>query len=212
MATLGLNMLYTGIKADDGSTVIDADKGLAAAGVYPIDTSKANGNLGTKTANISGLSGTVSKITGNNEVVDVSNPPSAPSVAIDANEINFIVKQKLLGRVSDGKGGYIDSDTPVEAGLIIESRSPVTRTAVYFCFGRGIFNEAGQNIQTNTDTAETRDDDNLTFTALNYDKFSGQPYKVYTESDPKFDKQAMFDAVFPGQTFYENASNGTSGQ
>ncbi|MDG6770374.1 phage tail protein, partial [Lactiplantibacillus plantarum] len=112
MAALGLNMLYTGIKADDGSTVIDADKGLAAAGVYPIDTSKANGNLGTKTANITGLSGTVSKITGNNEVVDVSNPPSAPSVAIDANEINFIVKQKLLGRVSDGKGGYIDSDTP----------------------------------------------------------------------------------------------------
>ncbi|MBJ7525556.1 phage tail protein, partial [Lactobacillus sp. CRM56-2] len=54
MATLGLNMLYTGIKADDGSTVIDADKGLAAAGVYPIDTSKANGNLGTKTANITG--------------------------------------------------------------------------------------------------------------------------------------------------------------
>ena len=212
MATLGLNMLYTGIKADDGSTVIDADKGLAANGVYPIDTSKANGNLGTKTANITGLSGTVSKITGNNEVVDVSNPPSAPSVAIDANEINFIVKQKLLGRVSDGKGGYIDSDTPVEAGLIIESRSPVTRTAVYFCFGRGIFNEASQNIQTNTDTAETRDDDNLTFTALNYDKFSGQPYKVYAESDPKFDKQAMFDTVFPGQTFYKKASNGTSGQ
>ena len=57
MATLGLNMLYTGIKADDGSTVIDADKGLSAAGVYPVDTSKANGNLGTKTANITGLSG-----------------------------------------------------------------------------------------------------------------------------------------------------------
>lgn len=213
MAAIGLKMLYAGLKAADGSAVLDVDQGLSATGVYALDTDKSKGNLGTKSANITGLSGTPTKISGNNEVVDVSNPPSAPSVAVDSNLINYLVKEKILGRVSNGKGGYIDADKPVECGLIIESQSPITYKSIYYCFGRGVFNETAQNIETNTDTAETREDDNLTFTALNYAPFSGKPYAVFHEDDPKFDKKAMFDEVFPGQTYITSntAVSGTTG-
>ncbi|WP_461241150.1 phage tail protein [Paucilactobacillus sp. N302-9] len=200
MAGIGLKMLYTGTKDASGQTIVDAEKGLSEEGVYAVDTDKSKGNLGSKTANITGLAGTPVKIPGNNEIADTTNPPSAPTVAWDANLINYLVKQKLLGRVSNGKGGYSDGDEPVESGLIIESQSPITYKSIYFCFGRGIFNEASQNLQTNTDTAETREDDNLTYTALTYDKFNGKPYRIYFADDPKFDKQAMFDEVFPGQT------------
>lgn len=201
MAALGLLTTYVGLRGTDNKVIADADKGLSETGVYEIDTSKANGNLGTKTANITGLAGTPVKFTGNNEVVDTSNPPSAPSVAIDSNLINYIVKNKILGRVAEGDGGYVDSDATVESGLIVVTQTPITYKRIFFCFGRGVFNEASQNIQTNTDTAETREDDNLTFTSLNCPEFNGKPYKIYYEESTDFDAQKMFDSVFPGQTF-----------
>ncbi|MFT8725391.1 phage tail protein [Liquorilactobacillus nagelii] len=210
MATIGLRMLYSGIKNDDGSVAADAVKGLDASGVFQIDTNKAKGNLGTKTANITGISGTPTKIDGNNETVDVSNPPSAPSVAIDSNLINYLAKEKMLGRVSNGIGGYIDGDTVPECGLIVEAQIPVTLKSVFFCFGRGTFNEASHNVQTNTSTAETRDDDNLTYTALTYDKFNGKPLATFYEDDPDFSKKAMFDLVFPGQTFITSDTTTTT--
>ncbi|MFT8392397.1 MAG: phage tail protein [Liquorilactobacillus ghanensis] len=201
MATIGLKMLYVGLKDASGNVVADAISGLDESGVFQLDTSKANGNLGTKTANITGLSGTPTKIDGNNVTVDVSNPPSSPSVAIDSNLINYLAKEKMLGRVPNGIGGFIDGDTVPECGFIVEAQVPITLKSVFFCFGRGTFNEASHNVQTNTSTAETRDDDNLTYTALTYDKFNGdKPFATFYEGDPNFDKKAMFDLVFPGQT------------
>ncbi len=199
MATIGLWGIYTGIRGNDGNVVCDSKKGLSDEGVYFVSTDKNAGNLGSKTANITGLAATPTKIDGNNQVVDVTNPPSSPSVAWTANEINYLVKQKILGRESNGKGGYVDTDDTVECPLIIVSQSTISRKKVFFCFGRGVFNEASHNVQTNTSTAETRDDDNLTYTALTYDKFGGQPYAVFYEDDPQFDEKAMFDMVFPGQ-------------
>lgn len=200
MATIGLWGIYTGIRGNDGNVVCDADTGLDAKGVYFVGTDKKTGNLGSKTANITGLAATPTKIDGNNQVVDVSNPPSSPSVAWTANEINYLVKQKILGRKANGKGGFVDTDDTVECPLIIVSQSTITRKKVYFCFGRGVFNETGHNVQTNTSTAEIRSDDSLTYTALSYDKFGDKPYAVFYEDDPKFDEKAMFDMVFPGQT------------
>lgn len=199
MATIGLWGIYTGIRGNDGNVVCDSKKGLSDEGVYFVSTDKNAGNLGSKTANITGLAATPTKIDGNNQVVDVTNPPSSPSVAWTANEINYLVKQKILGRESNGKGGYVDTDNTVECPLIIVSQSTISRKKVFFCFGRGVFNEASHNVQTNTSTAETRDDDNLTYTALTYDKFGGKPYAVFYEDDPQFDEKAMFDMVFPGQ-------------
>lgn len=209
MASIGLKMVYVGIKNADGSTIIDAEKGVSENGVYPIDTNKDHQNLGTKTANITALSGNPVKITGNNEVVDVTNPPSSPQVAFDMNAINPQVREKILGRVSNGFGGFVDGDKPVDCGVIIESQQPVTMKSVFFCFGRGNFNETTHNIGTDTDTAETRDDDTLTFTSLGYDGFGGKPFMIFYESDPTFDKQKMMDLVFPGQKLVTADHDGT---
>ena len=82
MATVGLKTTYVGIKGEDGNVILGLDKGgVSETGVFEIDNLKKNGNLGAVTANITGLSGTVTKISGNDSVVDVTNPPSAPSAS-----------------------------------------------------------------------------------------------------------------------------------
>lgn len=209
MANIGLKMLYTALKNDDGTTIIDATKGLSQSGVWAFDTNKSHLGLGVQTANISNLSGTPTKINGNNEVVDISNPPSSPTVAITANLINPEVKQKLLGRVQNASGIWVDGDKPAYAGLIIVSQSPVTLEDVYYCFGLGEFTETTQNVQTNTDTAETRESDTLTFTSIGYDGFNGKNYGFARAGQDGFDKQKLFDTVFPGQTFVTADKDGT---
>ena len=200
MANIGLRMLYVGIKNEDGTVVTDATKGVSTSGVYAIGTNKEDMNLGAQTANISALSGNPVKISGNNEVVDVTNPPSSPSVAITANLINPEVKQKILGRTQLDSGIWVDQDKPVYAGLIIETQSPITLEPVYYSFGMGIFTETTQNVQTNTDTAETRESDTLTFTSMNYDKFNGKNFAFARTNGENFDIKKLFDTVFPGQT------------
>ncbi|MBN7275506.1 phage tail protein [Ligilactobacillus pobuzihii] len=209
MAGIGLKMLYVGKKDTDGKVLTDEKEGLDSTGIFLLDTDKKNLNLGTKTANITGLSGTITKIDGNNETVDTSNPPASPSVAIDANLINYAKKNLMLGRVKNDIGGWFDGDVLPECGLIVESQSPITLKSVYYCFGRGNFTEAGQNVQTNTSTAETREDDNLTYSALTYPAFNkGKPFAVFYEDDPDFDKAKMMDLVFPGQTRYKTNDGG----
>ena len=102
MATIGLWGIYTGIRGNDGNVVCDADTGLDAKGVYFVGTDKKTGNLGSKTANITGLAATPTKIDGNNQVVDVSNPPLGPSVAWTAHEITCLAKQQILCRPVNG--------------------------------------------------------------------------------------------------------------
>ena len=210
MANIGLKMLYVAVKNEDGTTIVDATKGLSENGVYAIDTNKSHMNLGAQTANISNLSGTPTKINGNNEVVDISNPPSSPTVAITANLINPEVKQKLLGRKQLSSGIWVDSDTPTYGGLIIVSQSPITLEDVYYSFGLGVFTESTQNVQTNTDTAETRESDTLTFTSMGYSGFGGKNYGFARAGQDSFDKQKLFDTVFPNQTFVTADHDGTT--
>lgn len=211
MASIGLSMIYAATKGTDGQVLTDVSKGgVSDKGVYPIDTNAGRGNLGARTANITALEGTLVKIPGNNEVVDVTNPPSSPSVALDFNAINPEVRETLLGKVSNGEGGWVRADSPAEVALIIESRVPTTNKHVYYCFGRGHLAETTHNIGTNTDTAETRDDDTLTYTALGFDGFDGEPYAIYYEGSENFDKQKMFDRVFPGQKFVTASADGTT--
>ena len=209
MANIGLKSLYVALKNEDGTTIVDATKGLSEAGVYAIDTNKSHLNLGAQTANISALSGTPTKINGNNEVVDISNPPSSPTVAITANLINPEVKQKLLGRQQLSSGIWVDSDKPTYAGLMIVSQSPATLEDVYYSFGMGVFTETTQNVQTNTDTAETRESDTLTFTSMGFSYFNGKNYGFARAGQTSFDKQKLFDTVFPGQTFVTASKDGT---
>lgn len=211
MATTGLNTIYLGLKELGGDNVIaDADKGLSETGVYEIDTSKKNGNLGVKSANITDLAGNLTQVWGNNVLVDFSRPDAAPKVAIDANAINNTVKQKILGRVSDGKGGWADGDETVEVGLIAVTENPITHKKFYCCFGRGIMTEGGNNLQTNTNSAEQRADDSLSYSALGYSRFNnGKAYKVFDASEEGFDEKNVFDEVFPGQKFIDGTKTTT---
>lgn len=209
MANIGLKMLYVALKNEDGTTIVDATKGLSETGVYAIDTNKSHMNLGAQTANISALSGTPTKINGNNEVVDISNPPSSPTVAITANLINPEVKQKILGRQQLSSGVWVDSDKPTYAGLMIVSQSPITLEDVYYSFGLGVFTETTQNVQTNTDTAETRESDTLTFTSMGFSYFDGKNYGFARAGQDSFDKVKLFDTVFPGQTFVTASKDST---
>lgn len=204
MANIGLKMVYVGLKNDDG-TVKTGEDGLSESGVFAIDTNKANKNLGTKSANITNLAGTTTKIWGNNVPVDVSTSKASPSVAIDSNFINPVAKEKMLGRHKTEDGVWIDSDKKVEVGLIIESQSPISLESVFYAFGRGIMTQASQNVQTNNEN-ETREDDTLTYTALTYDKFNNNAVAFDYEGEDGFDKQKLFDLVFPGNKY--DASTG----
>ena len=46
MANIGLKTLYVALKNEDGTTIVDATKGLSETGVYAIDTNKSHMNLG----------------------------------------------------------------------------------------------------------------------------------------------------------------------
>lgn len=202
MAVVGLQTTYVGIKDEDGNVIVGIDKGgVSETGVYEIDTSKKKGNLGATTANITGLSGTLTKVYGNDVLVDVSNPPSAPSVALTYNQVNVAVKQALLGRKLVN-GGYVDTDDTIESALIVKSHDEIENKAIYFAFPRGVFNETQQNVQSNTDTAQTRETEQMTFTALASPALGNKTYKIYYEGAKDFSMKKMFDEVFgSAQTF-----------
>ena len=200
MAVRGLKTIYVALKDASGQTLVGED-GLSESGVYEIDTNKANGNLGSRTANISNLAGSTTKVSGNNQVVDVEVGDAAPTVTIDSNAINPTVMQKLLGREQSASGAWIPKDGVTESALIIETQERVTGKRVWFAFGRGIMTQSSQNVQTDTDTAKTPEDDNLTFTAEGYQPWNNKTFATYYEGDAKTNIANVFKDVFPGSNF-----------
>ena len=103
MAIVGLKMVTLALVDAKTQNLITGAQGLSETGVIEVDSSM----LGTKTANISNMEGQATKIPGNNAVQDVLIGPGSPTVALDFNNLDFEVKQKLLGFKSDSKGGYV---------------------------------------------------------------------------------------------------------
>ena len=200
MGVRGLKTIYVALKDASGQTLM-GEEGLSESGVYEIDTNKKNGNLGSRTANISNLAGSTTKVSGNNQVVDVEVGDAAPTVTIDSNAINPTVMQKLLGREQSASGAWIPKDGVTESALIIETQERVTGQRVWFAFGRGIMTQSSQNVQTDTDTAKTPEDDNLTFTAEGYQPWNNKTFATYYEGDTKTNIANVFKDVFPGSSF-----------
>lgn len=191
MATKGLRMVTLALLDDNGAILKGAD-GLSTNGVFPI----TNEMLGTKTANITNVSSAPTMIYGNDGQVDADIAKGTPSVAFDFNGLPFDIKQKLLGRVNDTKGGYTQGTVPKVAALIqtttIGSASPQ-----YIGFAAGKMNETALNLQTNTN-AVVRVDDALTFTAFSVSRWGGEAIKFYDGGDAKFTETAMLADVFNG--------------
>ena len=196
MAIVGLKMVTLALVDAKTQQIIKAEQGLSTDGILKVDSSM----LGTKTANISNMEGQATKISGNNAVQDVLIAPGSPTVALDFNNLDFEVKQKLLGFKSDSKGGYVMKGDKPHVALLIETETLDRKNSIYFGFANGIMQENAQNIATDTDTAQTRNDDNMTYNALSAKAFGGEPLKKYYSGATSFDKDTMLKEVFGGYT------------
>lgn len=196
MAIVGLKMVTLALVDPKTQKIIKDEQGLSTSGILEVDSSM----LGTKTANISNMEGQATKISGNNAVQDVLIAPGSPTVALDFNNLNFEVKQKLLGFKSDGKGGYVMQSDKPHVAMLIETETLDRKNSIYFGFANGIMQENAQNIATDTDTAQTRNDDNMTYNALSAKAFGGEPLKKYYSGASGFQKTDMLKEVFGGYT------------
>ncbi|WP_418614277.1 phage tail protein [Streptococcus vestibularis] len=194
MAIVGLKMVRLALVDPKTQKLIKGNDGLSAEGVIEIDSKM----LGTRTANISNLEGQATKVPGNNSVQDVMIAPGSPTVAFDFNNLDFDIKQKLLGFKPDGKGGYAKDDDKPHVAVLIESETLDRKNSVFFGFANGIMQESTQNIGTDTDTTQTRQNDNMTFSALSAISFNGEPFKKYFSGSSTFDKTNMYKEVFGG--------------
>ncbi|MCO4557195.1 hypothetical protein Si089_01761 [Streptococcus infantarius subsp. infantarius] len=194
MAIVGLKMVKLALVDAKTQQLIKGEQGLSADGILAVDSSM----LGTKTANISNMEGQATKVNGNNAVQDVMVAPGSPTVALDFNNLDFEVKQKLLGFKSDSKGGYVMQGDKPHVALLIESETLDRAHSVYFGFGNGIMQETAQNVATDTDTAQTREDDNMTYNALSTKAFGDEPIKKYYSGASGFQEANMLKEVFGG--------------
>ena len=196
MAIVGLKMVTLALVDAKTQQIIKAEQGLSTDGILKVDSSM----LGTKTANISNMEGQATKISGNNAVQDVLIAPGSPTVALDFNNLDFEVKQKLLGFKSDSKGGYVMKGDKPHVAMLIETETLDRKNSIYFGFANGIMQENAQNVGTDTDTAQTRNDDNMTYNALSAKAFGGEPLKKYYSGASGFQKDDMLKEVFGGYT------------
>lgn len=203
MAIVGLKMVTLALVDAKTQQLLKGEQGLSTTGIVEIDSSM----LGTKTANISNLEGSATKVSGNNAVQDVMIAPGSPAVALDFNNLDFEIKQKVLGFVSDKKGGYTLSGDKPHVAMLIESETLDRKHSIYFGFANGIMQETTQNVATDTDTAQTRQDDNMTYNALSATAFGGEPIKKYYSGATSFDKANMLKEVFGGYTAIVSGTN-----
>lgn len=196
MAVVGLKMVTVALVDPITQQLIAGVDGLSTSGIVEIDDTM----LGSKTANISGIEGSATKVPGNNKTQDVMIAPGSPTVAFDFNNLDFDVKQKMLGFKSDGKGGYALTGAKPHVAVLIESETLDRKNSIFFGFANGIMQETAQNIGTDTDTAQTRNDDNMTYNALSAIGFKDEPMKKYFTGATQFDKVNMLKEVFGGYT------------
>ena len=196
MAIVGLKMVRLALVDAKTQNLITGAQGLSETGVIEVGSDM----LGTKTANISNMEGQATKISGNNAVQDVLIAPGSPTVALDFNNLDFEIKQKLLGFKSDTKGGYVMQGDKPHVALLIETETLDRKKSIYFGFANGIMQENAQNVATDTDTAQTRNDDNMTYNALAAKNFNGEPLKKYYSGADGFKEADMLKEVFGGYT------------
>ena len=192
MATVGLKLVQMALLGADGKILADATKGLSANGVYAVDS----GVFSAKTANITGLEAASTKVYGNNRVVDLQHTKGDSSVALDFNALPHDILMKILGQVSDGKGGYTQGDKP-KVALLITTDALAEDGQVYFGFRQGEIINPDFNNGTDT-TTDTRNDDNLTYSPLDNPDWNNNPGKLWYSNETGFTQDIMLADVFQG--------------
>lgn len=194
MAIVGLTMVRIAQVDPLTQAIVPKEKSVLGTDILEIDERF----FGTKTANITGIEGSVTKTFGNNVQMDAMVGGAAPAIALDINNLGFDISQGLIGRVSDGKGGYDTIGSKPHFAVSVESQTIDRKESVFFNFGNGVFTAPTQNIGTDTEN-QTREDDNLTFTALSTNAFKNkEPYKNYYTGEEGFDMAHMYEETFGG--------------
>ena len=190
MAIAGLKLITLALRDKETGELLKGDAGLSADGLFPVTTAM----LGSKSANITNISVAGTPVYGNNTKVDQTQAKGEPTVALDFNDLPFNIKQKLLGRISDGKGGFQQGDRP-RVAMTLETQTLNRKNSIWFGFANGEVQETAANVQTDTNN-EVRVDDALTFTSFGVEEWNNEAMKVYSDIDAKFDKSAMQADVF----------------
>ncbi|MCJ1993802.1 hypothetical protein GYN24_04315 [Lactococcus piscium] len=193
MAIVGLKKTYLALIDKTTGKILSGADGLTTDGLYKSN----NKDLGTKGANITNISTNGTQIFGDNNLTDVTSSKSFPQVAGVWNNLPFDVKQKIKGELSDGKGGYVQSQDLPQVALIVESETLDRANSVFYAFANGQITESAVNIQTDT-AAEVRVDDTLTYQSFGFEAWKNQGMKTFFSGDTVFKKEDMLKEVFGG--------------
>lgn len=207
MANVGLKMLTVALFDDKTGKIITGEDGLSETGILEID----NRYFGSTQANMTNLEGSINKVSGNNMVQWSYVNPAAPQIDVIVNNLAADIKNKMLGRKSDGKGGYVFTGNKPTVGLLVNTQTIDRSADIYFGFRRTNMSSASVNVGTDTDQAITLTTDSLTFTALGVPEWNdGQPFKDWISNAADFDKEAMLADVFPGYAGSDTTTTTTS--
>ena len=131
-----------------------------------------------------------------------TNPRSYPTAEFTLLDIGFEVKQKLLGKTSNGKGRFVSSDLDTHIAAIAVTRTLDKRHKIYYSFANGIMTEGNKTMGTNTN-AETDSNDAMTLTTQDpivNTQFDGEPYAVSSDIISGFNLDDLMTETFPGYT------------
>lgn len=178
---------------DDLNKPITGIQGIGdpTTGIYTV--TETEGDLGVASANLTGLSGAISYIYGNNKKTDVSIGNANPSVPVVINALDFETKMKMFAYRNDGKGGWTAQNKKAKAAMLLQTNL-LDGSAVYFGFQLGYVSNGDINLQTNN-ANQSRVTDQLTYAPLETDLMP-VGYKIYKSSDPSFDEANMLKEVF----------------
>lgn len=192
MATKGLRRTY--LATVDNKGVLIPNKALGPKGIY--ESSRAEGDYGTKTANITNIGAKGTPAYGDDAPQYTLKGVSFPEVALEYLNMPLETKMALLGYVNDGKGGYSATAEDTNVALIVETRGLQTGSSLYYAFQNGELIETGKNIATNQAT-ETAADDVFTYSSLKpFSDDWDNGMKLFDGADKNFNKEDMLAEVF----------------
>ena len=200
MATQGIESVKIALIDKTTNEVLTGLKGIFndasdTKGLFTIDETTS---YGVVSLNLTGLAGSFTDIYGSNKIVHIAQGKASPQAVLTVNALPNAIHARILGRDSDGKGGFaLGQKSNTYLAILAESRESFDDVPVYTSLYKVIAQETASNMQTNN-AAENRAQDAITFKALERgdDGFG----KFYYAGETDFDKVTMEADVFKTAT------------
>lgn len=200
---------------DDEGKLIKGEDGLSTTGIYLAD----NPGEGFTAVNFTGLETEGTPQFANDKIKRTSYGQPEPKVALTALDLDPHVHFKLIGYVSDGKGGYIRHLPKPHVAMLVHSRSLDNTIDIYEGVANCEIVEEASNHSTDN-TNETDADTTLSATILTprdknvfidpKDPDTQAVYKYWLSTDTGFDLAAIYKEVFGGYSAVNNGSTPVS--